>query len=227
MEICLALNDPNSASSIRWAEIPRVEALSRSIRTFTCGLRICRSEETSCTIGSARSLSVRSPAARYSSSVSEPCRVYWYWLLVSWPPIRIGGGFWRKARMPGTAASFGRSASTTWSALRRRSERGLSRMKTTPELAPVIPPREPVLDMKASTFGSCFTIAARACWCFTMSSNEIPCAASVKPKIWPVSWLGMNPLGIIESSAMVATCTTPVRTMMVRRCRSDHLRPAS
>ena len=35
------------------------------------------------------------------------------------------------------------------------------------------------------------------CWCSTMASKEMPWAASVKPKIWPVSSLGRKPLGMI------------------------------
>ena len=36
--------------------------------------------------------------------------VNWYKLFVSWPPIRIGGGFCRKTRIPGMAANFGLSS---------------------------------------------------------------------------------------------------------------------
>ncbi len=64
--------------------------------------------------------------------MSAPCSVNWYWLLVRLPPIRIGGGFWRKTRMPVTFASCGRSfwmmSSGDWS----RSRRGFNVAKTIP-----------------------------------------------------------------------------------------------
>ena len=61
--------------------------------------------------------------------------------------MRIGGGFWRKARMPGTRASFGRSSPMTWSAVSSRCERGFNRMKMRPELLVALGPVAPMLDM--------------------------------------------------------------------------------
>ena len=40
-------------------------------------------------------------------------------------------------------------------------------------------------------------IAFTASWCCTIASKEISWAASVKPKMKPASWFGMNPMGMM------------------------------
>ena len=71
-------------------------ALSRSMVTFTCGVSIATSLVTSSTPGSLLDLPLpASSAAAYSSSLSGVCIENWYRLLVTWPPIRMVGGFCR------------------------------------------------------------------------------------------------------------------------------------
>ena len=67
----------------------------------TWGLVIWRSVVTSWNPGSARSFASSSGAQWYSSAVSASWSVYWYWLLVTWPPTWIDGRFWRYTRTPG------------------------------------------------------------------------------------------------------------------------------
>ncbi len=81
--------------------------------------------------------------------MSVPCSDSWYSLLVSMPPMRIGGGTCMNTRMPGTCESFGAS----WAMIcctPGRSERGLSRMNMKPWLEPPMVPRDPTLDMNCS-----------------------------------------------------------------------------
>ena len=55
----------------------------------------------------------------------------------------------------------------------------------------------PIEDMIWSMYGSFSTIAAAARCFSAIASNEMSCEASVNAKIWPVSSVGMNPLGMI------------------------------
>jgi DNA polymerase-3 subunit delta len=48
---------------------------------------------------------------------------------------------------------------------------------------------------KTGTPGSAAITAATSFWRSTMASNEISCGPSVYPVIWPVSWVGMKPMG--------------------------------
>ena len=57
-------------------------------------------------LGDCRIFASRSAALLYSSSVSGLCRVNWYWLLVSVPPMRIDGRFCMNILMPGTFANL-------------------------------------------------------------------------------------------------------------------------
>ncbi len=82
----------------------------------------------------------------------------------------ITGGFWMKARMPGTAASFPESDRATSSALMSRSDRSFRCMISRPWLTVLLCPPPPTADMKPSTLGSSCTIAAAARWCLTMAS---------------------------------------------------------
>ncbi len=57
--------------------------------------------------------------------------------------------------------------------------------------------------MKPSTFSSATRICIAACWYRTIASNDVPSAASVVPRSWSWSSLGMNPLGTICQSTTV------------------------
>ena len=99
-------------------------------------------------------------------------------------------------------------------------------------IVPVFPPwtllpRLPQLDMKPSTFGSPLTTSAAAFWCWTMASNEMPCAASVGAKICPVSLLGMKPFGTIMKSQIVASRTRAEKASISRFRLRAHFRPRS
>jgi hypothetical protein len=63
----------------------------------------------------------------------------------------------------------------------------------------------PADDMKESTAGSAWTIAARARWRGTIASNEVPSAASVLIEIRPVSSVGKSPFGTARKSQTVPT----------------------
>ncbi len=98
-----------------------------------------------------------------------------------------------------------------------RSPRGLSRMKIVPVLPPRVSlPRLPQLDMKPSTPGSWATTAATSFWCSTIDSKEMPWAASVGAKIWPVSSVGRKPFGTWTNSHIVATRTSAENTSVPR-----------
>ena len=68
---------------------------------LTCGFLICRSLVTSVSPGTSCSRCSSVAAPWYSASMSELCRVNWYWLFELRPPMLIAGGFWTKTRMPG------------------------------------------------------------------------------------------------------------------------------
>jgi len=55
----------------------------------------------------------------------------------------------------------------------------------------------------------------------------MPSRASVMPKTPPRSSLGMNPLGTIMKSGIIAMKMIAEKTITVRRWSSDHLRPRS
>ncbi len=98
------------------------------------------------------------------------------------------------------------------------------------KIIPVFPPwamfpRLPQLDMKPSTLGSAWTTAAAAFWCSTIASKEIPCAASVGEKIWPMSLLGMKPFGTIRKSRIVARRMAAEKAIMSRFRRRAPFRP--
>ena len=114
--------------------------------------------------------------------MSVPCSVNWYWLLAKRLPIRTGGGFCRNTRIPGTAPSLGPSSRITWSAERRRCERGLRRMNSRPWF-PTLAPPPPTEDMNPSMFRSFWTMAATWRWRRTRASNDVPSAVSVVPVI--------------------------------------------
>ena len=88
-------------------------------------------------------------------------------------------------------------------------------------------PPPPMADMNEATAGFFATIAAASCWWATISANETSCAASVKAKIWPVSSVGMKPVGRMRAIHTVSTAiTTAMETvgslwrMATRRVRS-------
>ena len=167
--------------------------------TLTCGFVICRSLVTSCSPGRPRSFASSRGASRYSSSVSGLCRVNWYWLLVSCPPIRMRGRFCMKTRMPGIAASLGRSSWMISSAPKATLRPGLETDEEAARVPRYVGPPAP----DAGHEGLHVRVLARrwpppAVWCSTIASKEMPWAASVKAKICPVSSLGRNPLGIID-----------------------------
>ena len=87
-------------------------------------------------------------------------------------------------------------------------------MKNRPLLEGLAPPPLPMLEPKAATSGSRSTIAPSACCRRIISCGETSCAASDRPMIRPVSWIGKKPLGISTNitkvSAMVAMNTASV-----------------
>ncbi len=126
--------------------------------------------------------------------------------------------------MPGTTASFGCSPWMTAAAPSFRSPRGLRRMKMSPEFVPLMPPRAPIVEKNASTFGSWATIRLRARWCSFMASKEIPSWASVKEMTWEVSSLGRNPVGTRAARRTVAARTAAEPTFVTHLWRSDQRR---
>src|SRR5258706_12587179 len=130
------------------------EALSRSICTFTVGLVICRSLFTSMNAGRPRIFASRIGAQWYNSSVSASCNVYWYSLLVTLPPMRIGGMFCRYTFMPRVEGSFGRNSWMMASA-GSLSLRGLRRMKKRPKVRVWLGTDDdgPLDSLAASTLG--------------------------------------------------------------------------
>ena len=152
--------------------------------------------------------------------MSESCSVYWYWLLVGLPPMRIGGGICRKARMPGTFANCGRSSATIWSAVFLRCPRGFSCARMMPALPTAVLPRGPAEASTLDTSGCARTIAM--IWsCFSrIAAKPMPCAASVEPKISPWSSVGRKPFGILTKSQTVAASTTADIARTTRGCRS-------
>src|SRR5258706_3702291 len=204
------------------------EVLSRSICTFTVGLVICRSLFTSMNAGRPRIFASRIGAQWYNSSVSASCNVYWYSLLVTLPPMRIGGMFCRYTFMPGIEVSFGRHSWMMASA-GSLSLRGFRRMKMRPRFKGLLEPDHdgPMNAMAASTFGSSCTIFA-ACLCFAaMASKEISCAASVKTSNCPVSVLGRKPFGMAENSHAVAAKIAKNTNMGNQLYLMDHFSVAS
>ena len=57
-----------------------------------------------------------------------------------------------------------------------------------------------------------------------MSSNEMPWAASVNAKAWPMSSLGRKPVGIAVNSHPVAASTAAETIIVARRWRSTRCR---
>ncbi len=95
--------------------------------------------------------------------------------------------------MPGTVESLGRSSSMVWSTESRRSSRGFSRTNMKPWLP--LPTNAPRL----CTLGSLATMSTTARWCFAIDSNEMSSPAIVTPKMKPLSWLGMKPVGMAKN----------------------------
>ena len=52
-----------------------------------------------------------------------------------------------------------------------------------------------------------------------MASKETSCAASVVPKIWPVSSFGKNPVGITTNNQAVASATANDVIKVAKRWR--------
>ena len=108
------------------AVTPSAEALSRSISTVTCGLRDLQVARHVVQAGQRRAASARS-ARRPLVELARcrrSCSVYWYRLLVSWPPMRIGGRFCRKTRDAGdarraSAAAPAMTSSAGWRSVAR------------------------------------------------------------------------------------------------------------
>ena len=80
-----------------------------------------------------------------------------------------------------------------------RSSRGLSTMKKRPVLAVWAPPVLPVNEPKPATSGSCRSTSPNSRMMRIICSGAVSCAASAKPEITPVSWIGKKPLGIVNS----------------------------
>ena len=72
-------------------------------------------------------------------------------------------------------------------------------------------------------FGSARRMSTTFAWCATIASNPIPWTPSVCTEICPMSWLGMNPVGIFMKHQIVATRssseTTIVTAWWVIACR--------
>ena len=91
----------------------------------------------------------------YSSFLSGDCSENWYRLLVTWPPIRMVGGFCRYTFMPGRLSSFGRRSAMMFSTSSLRWARGFRRTTSCPKFGPpsVFEAVPPTVDVNASTLG--------------------------------------------------------------------------
>jgi UDP-glucose 4-epimerase len=78
-------------------------------------------------------------------------------------------------------------------------------------------PPEPTDDMNPARFVSLAMIPATRCWSRTMSSNDVPCAASVVIVICPVSCVGMNPFGTTLNKNIIATRMPTEKTRELNR----------
>jgi hypothetical protein len=93
--------------------------------------------------------------------------------------------------MPGTDISFGRSALIVSSTESSRSARGFIAENRYATLLSV------ENATAFSTPGSDCRMSATAFCRAAMASNEMSCPAIVTPKMNPLSWLGMKPVGIV------------------------------
>ena len=66
-----------------------------------------------------------------------------------------------------------------------------------PVFMTTLEPLAPMAEKKCATYGCSPTIFATFTWCSIMPSNEMSWAVSVNANTWPVSSLGMKPLGMI------------------------------
>ncbi len=121
-------------------------------------------------------------------------------------PMRMVGGFWGTARMPGIWLSAGRSSAMIWSTLLSRLDSGFRRAMMRPVLEVRLGPDAPVTDMVASTSGCWATRSTRSFWRSRMAGKEMPSSASVDTRNWPVSSLGKKPWGMrVKSQAVRAS----------------------
>jgi hypothetical protein len=95
-------------------------------------------------------------------------------------------------------------------AVSSRSSRGLSTMKKRPVLAVWAPPVLPVKEPKPAISGSCSRTSPNSRMMRIICSGAVSCAASAKPEIRPVSWIGKKPLGIV-------TVITAVNAMVAKK----------
>ena len=158
--------------------------------------------------------------------MSVSCRTYWYSLFVTRPPMRIAGRFCRKTRVPGTPPTFGRRPWITSSTF-LRSLRGFRLMTIRPMLSDGLNEVAPMKAFTDCTFGSLRMMSATCRVRSDIASNEMSCAASTKPKIWPLSSEGRNPLGIFTNRNPVATTMARNAAMVARGRAMIHLRLTS
>ena len=149
------------------------------------GFLICRSLVTSWSPGSSRSFASRLGAARRAPRWSVPWSVNWYWLLRrACPPIRIGRRVLHedpdpRHLAPASAAAPGSPAPALSVALR-------SRLELDEDDGPGSPARVPPAADRGheglARWGPWPGSRPPPAGAATMASNEIPAAASVKPK---------------------------------------------
>ena len=77
----------------------------------------------------------------------------------------------------------------------------------------------PIPEKNVSTLGSLVKKSATSIWWRFMSSNEMPCCASVMANIWLVSSVGRKPLGMRISSQTDAPTITNEASRVAKRCR--------
>ena len=160
--------------------MPRADALSRSISTFTWGFLIWRSLVTSWSMGSSRSLRLELGRVLVELVGVRALERELVQALGERAADADGRRVLEKRLDPGHLRRAGAGTCwMIWSTCSLRSDRGLSLMKIRPWFPETLEPPAPMLDMKPSTFGSLSTMSATASWCCFMESKEMPCAASV------------------------------------------------
>jgi hypothetical protein len=95
--------------------------------------------------------------------------------------MRIGGGFWKNTRTPGTAAVLRRSWDTTSSEDSCRWSRGFRRMYSRPVLLVMVEKLGPTELESLSTFSSRRTISATRAWASSIPWNDTSSGPSTLP----------------------------------------------
>ena len=180
--------------------MPSREALSRLISIFSCGaaaLLVARD------VGQLRQrlqlLRGSAPSGR-APSLSTSTSVYWYWVLDSRPPILMSCAACmysvtpqhRLQRLVQAARSPGQTAAVCVLC-------GFNVMNIRPSFSVDGGAAGPDIGADAATAGSFITTPTPR-WMAAMPAGEIFCAASVMPRIRPVSCCGKKPFGISRTA---------------------------